>query len=526
MRLKKIMAGLAAMTMVLSPLSVCAQENSIVAQSADGATIYTNYSDAWDDAQNGTKIVMLADWDLTDRLVLDKNKKAEIEMNGHKIWRYDWTYKSYTHSGKGEVIYMGAESELILTGNTASSTSFDVTKGIKTVEQVEVVSGGLITGGSSGGNGGGIHMEKSTHLTLENIAVAGNNAVYDNANGGDGGGININNADSTLTLKNALIEYNYSVENGGGICVEGDNATITLDNSKIDNNQARKGGGIYSDNEGTKIELKNNSTIDNNVATSNGGGIYFENTDFSVKTTDDDVTTSQNTISNNQADNGGGIYVEQEEVGSNSGEISNIKFDSNTATEEKGGALYIEQENVKVSNCTITKNVATTYGGGIYIYNDGLTVQDCTIFSNTASSGGGIYVNENEDITLAGVNKIQMNGRPDHNADDIMLEKTWLHTAYIKGEIKSGSKIGIRTGTDGTTQIGKDITNDPGDALYLDDGGNYHIEYKDNKLYKSDGSILGSIFGNANLGMAVVVMAGITVVGVVCLVVNKKKQVK
>ena len=73
---------------------------------------------------------------------------------------------------------------------------------------------------------------------------------------------------------------------------------------------------------------------------------------------------------------------------------------------------------------------------------------------------------------------------------------------------------------DGERQIGinQGATNG---TFHLDEDG-YYIEYSGTKLYKR--SSTASIFKNGNTLIAVCVMGGIIVFGVVVLIVNKKKK--
>jgi hypothetical protein len=525
MKIKRILGSLLSLGMLLSPMSVCADE-TIVAQSADGNQTYTDIDTAWSAAQNGVSIVMTSDWGVSQCLTLGEGKEATIEMNGHSIYRADLS----DIQANGGVINLEDSSTLTLTGNKNPETTFNyVGHNMDASQDNTLTSGGLITKGVSE-KGGALYMSESSKLVLDHVAIAGNQVE----GSGEGGAIYMKK-DCSCQLKNSLFTYNFGYD-GGAIYVEGKNANIVLDNSSISYNYAsQRGGGIYSYNTNTQITMKNNSHIDYNEAYKCGGGIDFEFSGFSITSNDDKGVTSTNTISNNSSSYGGGISVCQDRLTTNSGTISGITFDSNHAdykteaslinSNGKGGAIYIEQEDIMVSDCTLTNNTSLNYGGGIYIYNDGLTVKDCVIQSNTSAAGGGIYVNEHEDIILDGKNIISKNKRTDGNADDLMLDKSWSTTAYVMGKITRDSSVGIRTGDNGTTQIGKNITYDPDDAVFLNDSGDYHIEYDDGKLYKREG-LTGSIFGNGNTIIAACVMGGIAVIGIVVLVYNKKKTVK
>ena len=531
MRMNRVLASVASLMLVLSPISVYAEDT--VYASDESGNNYTSIDSAWNAAMSGTVIHMTSNWDLTSYLEVSEGVTATIMMDGYQIRRSDLSADMHQDSYlKGQVIYMDDSSNLTLDGSGAPKTSFTFSVSDKISNENQTVkSGGLITGGRSSADGCGINMSQSSTLTLKNVAIAGN-ISESTVGGSDGGaGINMNEDNVTVNLVNSIVAYNYSPGHGGGILIKGDNAKLSLDNSSISNNVSNSGAGVYSDNEGTVIELKNKSHIDSNTANSIGGGVYIEDTNFKITSTDDTV----NTISNNTCSSyGGGIYVEAEYVGSNSGEISNLTFEGNTADDSlystvydgNGGAINIDQENIKVSNCIIKSNYASDHGGGIYNSNDNNTIENCTIQNNKAgTAGGGVYQYQKEDITLSGKVIITDNKRTDETNDDLMLEKTWAYTAYVKGEVTEGSKVGIRTGDDEETQIGKDITSDCTNYLFLNDSGSYHISYEDGKVYKREG-LTGSVFGNGNTIIAGCVMVGIVVIGVVVLVVNKKKTAK
>ena len=545
MKRKKMLVVLFSLGLILSPLKIYADEN-IVAQSQDGAQTYTNYDSAWTAAKSGTPIVMMQDWTLDDRLVLDENQTSTIYMNGHKIDR--------NLNGKceydGEAIYIDEKATLNLIGSTTTTTfNFNGYKASSDYTSVSLSSGGLVTGGGSMNGGGAIHMKKASTLNLENVALAGNYSHIDLA--GNGGAINMNNDDCVVNMTNSLIAYNKS-ERGGGIYIAGENEVIEMKSSSIFGNYASvDGGGIFSNKDATYVRMSQNSSINGNYAANNGGGIYFDNPYCQVTSTDTLAEISNN-ISARTDNNGGGggIYFPDSNRG-NTAQVIGITFKSNQANRyggaiytdendmtidncqfyenqaEIGGAIYNIAKRNTISNCTMEENKATSYGGALYNGKEDTKLENCTIRKNEAGQeGGGIFEHNTEDITLSGKMIITNNKRSDGAGDDLFLDKTWIATSYVKGEISSDSSVGVRTADDGTTQIGTDITSDCSQYFFLNDDGDYYIEYKDNKLYKSSTSALGSIFGNSNLGIAVIVMAGIVVVGVVSLAVHKKKSRK
>jgi predicted outer membrane repeat protein len=546
MKCKRILAGLASFMLVLSPISVYADEPTVVAQSEDGTQTYSDCASAWSAAKSGTPIVMVQDWITDSRFSLDEGQSATIYMSGHKI-------DTNLNGGSvydGEVFYLDKNASLNLIGST-TNTTFKFNgygyNGSSDSTTVSLTSGGLVTGGSSKNGAGAIHMKEGSTLNLENVAVGGNSSAAEIAS--NGGAINMNNDNCVVNMTNSIIAYN-KANYGGGIYVAGENEVIEMKSSSIFGNYASEnGGGICSNKDATYVHMSENSSINANYAKKSGGGIYFDNPYCQVTSTDTLAEISSNISAKANGGGGGGIYFPDSNRG-NTAQVVGITFKLNQA-ESYGGAIYTDENDITIdncqfyenqayrggaiynlgkrntiSNCTMEENKAEYEGGAIYDGNEDTKLENCTIRKNEAGSeGGGVFVPRTKDITLFGTMIITNNKRSDGASDDLFLEKTWATTAYVKGEISSDSSVGIRTGASGTTQIGTDITSDCSKRFFLNDTGIYYIEYKDHKLYKSSSSPLSSsIFGNSNLGIAVVVMAGIIVVGVVCLGVHKKKN--
>ncbi|WP_204102377.1 MULTISPECIES: DUF4347 domain-containing protein, partial [Spirulina sp. CCY15215] len=122
-----------------------------------------------------------------------------------------------------------------------------------------------ISGGSTGGSGGGLRA--NNNITLTNSTVSGNSA------GDDGGGLGASN----ITLTNSTVSGNSAGDDGGGLRA----SNITLTNSTVSGNSAGdNGGGLLALNDITLT----NSTIAFNVAdadnngTGDGGGIFKSGT--------------------------------------------------------------------------------------------------------------------------------------------------------------------------------------------------------------------------------------------------------
>ncbi|MFH4967548.1 T9SS type A sorting domain-containing protein [Gaetbulibacter sp. M240] len=144
------------------------------------------------------------------------------------------------------------------------------------------------------------------NVTIENLGVRyGNEPSVANENH-NGGGIDADKITGLLTLKNLIIEDNYTAELGGGLSIAGSNADI-IECTIRNNSCAKSGGGIIlAPNNGAGINSTINfkqSLIDSNTGVS-GGGIYINgNPDFGDDYTID-VNIENSTISNNSATSG------------------------------------------------------------------------------------------------------------------------------------------------------------------------------------------------------------------------------
>ena len=507
MNVKKLNSILLAGILCLFPLGI--QASTTYATSEDGTKNYTSIDDAWDAAQNGTKIIMQEDWNLSSRLVLDSNKTATIEMNGHKISRNLTSAKT-----NGEVIKLCSNSTLTLSGQNAPKTRFDF-KGYfyGASTDAQTISGGLITGGYSTNGGGGIHMKSGSTLKLDSISVSGNKsnrslgtdghggAIYMDGSGDqlimnnaeitfnaaqrNGGGVYVNNKDSSIEMNNNsqiidnsaganLDNLGYGVANGGGIAIDAENVTVTLNSgSSISDNYCHAyGGGIYSNAKNTKVYL-NASSIDTNSSDDNGGGIYFKYSNFEVGSTNKDGQIFNN--KSQLSHDGGGIYADRCIFSSNQGKIDGITFTSNSA--DRGGGMSIQQENVTISNCTFKNNSANT-GAAIDIENDDIILENLTVQENTTTSekSGAVEIVCYNDITLNGILNITNNINSITNTDaDLHVDTFNSVYSYIISTPNASSKIGLFI--DFARTLAKNQTSDATNIYYVNNPNDYTIRY-------------------------------------------------
>ncbi len=505
MNKKKILSILFAGVLCLSPVGVKAAQ--MYAENEDGTKVYTSIDDAWDAAQNGTKIIMSCDWNLSSRLVLDSDKTATIEMNGHKISRNLTSAKT-----NGEVIKLCSNSKLNLNGKKAPNTYFSFTgysNGIST--QCATHSGGLITGGYSTNGGGGIHMKSGSKLMLNSVSISGNKSNRSMGSDGHGGAIYMDGEDDVVSLVDSEITFNAAQRDGGAIYIDDKNNHVLLerseivnnsaganlqlddstgrggaiaiyandaniymqDNSKIDDNYANSyGGGIYSNGKETQISVKA-SSISYNRSDNNGGAIYFNYSEFVLTSIGQGAQISHNSAQSD--DWGGAIYAARSTFSYNSGKIEGITFDSNSAY--IGGALNIHQEGVKVTDCTFTNNSAD-FAGAIHIANDFFTLENSTIQNNTTkkSTSGAVYVDSYNDISLKGIVNITDNPNSELGTNsDLRLGSIPATDAYILQTPKDPSRIGIFV-TENRT-LGKKQNENAPNVYFADNSDDYAITY-------------------------------------------------
>ena len=474
MKTTKILASLAISAAMLCPMSV--QAKTIIAINAAGTKGYTNVESAWKAAQSGTGIILKTDWNLDERLVLDSDQTATIEMNGFKISR-----NLSDSERNGEVFKLCSNSTLNLNGKNASETTFTFSgyKYEQNQSEQTITSGGLVTGGNSTNGAGAVHMKQGSRLNLDSVAIAGNKAEENWAGqNGYGGAIYMDGDHDYLYMKNAYISYNWSEDDGGAVYINDNDSKIEMENSSISFNTARgeksgdsddgNGGAVYINDENvdiimnggnidgnfshgygggicsyadyTDVTMTNGASISNNTAYNNGGAIYFNYSKFTVESSD--CTAVMNKNSANQtgadgADGGGAIALARCYLIENYGRIYGVTFSENDSCD--GGALYIRQENITIDHCTVTKNTGEICAG-IEITNDDCILRDTTVTEN--QGGAGVYVDMYNDITLEGQIMITSNKNTDGQDRDLVLTAN-APKSYILSTPSEGSRIGI-----------------------------------------------------------------------------------
>ena len=358
-----------------------------------GEVEYTNYIQAWQAVQkNGGTIDVLSDWVLTGNLEVFSNKTITVNMNGHNIRR---NLAAGTAIGSGQVFLVRENAELIINGGTKTTEH----KGTLTPKGVWVndengtysLYGGLISGGSNGDGGGGIHIQKNGKVTLNSVTLAGKTSLDDYG----AGGVRLQHSGSELILNDSRICYNIAeMGGGGGIRMEGENSKVTIkNNSSVDNNRTTRdnsdGGGIQI-NGGGSVTVDGTSQISYNTSARRGGGVYVYNGSLTLE-------DGSNLMGNVAKKEGGAVYIDED---AKDVKIS-ADFIGNRVLDEEGGAIYVNnEEKIVIENSSFTANTAKTKGGAIYVDGDDrITLAGkCETYQNMPNN---IYLMDDDNISSA-----------------------------------------------------------------------------------------------------------------------------
>ena len=254
---------------------------------------------------------------------------------------------------------------LTISGNTLYHAFTIATAGSGGV----TISGLTIDGSVTRGNleAGGAIAVTDTALTLDDVTLTNNRARPTSAGtpaDAFGGGLGVNNAPGTgdVVITNSVMTNNVAEGTPGGESdggpVGGGGAWITADNITVTNstfseNQADVGAGIHA--LARESLTLTSLTVSNNNATELGGGLVAAG---------NCVVISDSVVSGNQAPEGilGGAYVASI-GGPNAGTISvtNTRISDNTSALVGGAFIvgFMEDFNTSLDRVTVTGNVAT-----------------------------------------------------------------------------------------------------------------------------------------------------------------------
>ena len=234
----------------------------------------------------------------------------------------------------------------------------------------------------SGGTGGAVHNASPASLTISKSLFQSNSAA-------DGAAVYIANG-STAILNSVTFQSNTGGYGGGF-----ENSGITtVNDSLFDSNMVSgSGGGIWNLNGAVTL---NRTTVRNNIAYQ-GGGINTYGTSLDI--------TDANIVNNiTTGTNGGGIFA-----GGGTTFITNATISGNHAVgaaADGGGIYHNSDDNLTLTNVTLVNNQADSLGGGLYHYGRYAILTNVTIGNNTALAGNAIY--EDSPMTLANPGVVQL----------------------------------------------------------------------------------------------------------------------
>lgn len=417
-----------------------------------------------DSKNNGKTVALISDIDASGedysiKVDGDNVKVITIDLNGHKMDR-----KRSSSSGDGHVI------------NVKDGATLTITDSIGT---------GIITGGNTNDEGGGIKIEKNSTCIIEGGTVTGNRSeekdgFFSDSNG-DGGGIFVK---GRLIMKGGSVVGNYAEDTGGGIhCT--DSGTFDIDNALISGNTSKNDGGGFIVHLGSDAIIKNSRVTGNRSETEDGGGMRVEagNKTLTVKDTEMSGNRAENNgggmviyagrvvmengkISGNISEDGGGVYNDGGTI-----EFTGVEISANTSS-KKGGVGINNRNSATLIDCNIIGNTGEADGGGIYTTND-MTIIGGSISANSVKEdGGGIYVkggNIRITGTSIGLNRAGKDGGAIFTDSDIELKDCTLkeNNANV-----SGGAIRVRdcSVTLDNCSIQDNSCTDYGGGIYIDEG--------------------------------------------------------
>ena len=273
---------------------------------------------------------------------------------------------------------------------------------------------------NTGESSGGAIAVTDTALTLDDVTLTNNRARPTSADtpaDAFGGGLGVNNAPGTgdVVITNSVMTNNVAEGTPGGESdggpVGGGGAWITADNITVTNstfseNQADVGAGIFA--LARESLTLTSLTVSNNNATELGGGLLTGGSNIAI---------SDSVVSGNQAPEGiiGGAYIASTAFG-NSGTVSltNTRISDNTSALVGGAFIvgYAEDFKPSLDRVTITGNVATNPPDPSTLYSSvgGLLLLGSAEISNSTISnniGTGMTLSSGSRVTPVSTAGIQ-----------------------------------------------------------------------------------------------------------------------
>jgi Domain of unknown function (DUF4214) len=326
-----------------------------------------------------------------------------------------------------------------------------------------------------------------TYVDFEDVTITGGNS------GGDGGGIRIQG--STLAgFDEDDITDNTAGGSGGGVA---SSDRVVFQNSTIVGNRAASGGGVFGDG----VTVAVGCFIQGNVATASGGGFDLEGLSPDFSTLADDQIVA------NQAADGGAIATSTSlDLGQDTLELDLATSTTPVGYLGDGGALFVNLDaqsipGVEVTDCLFlgdsASNSGAGAGGAIAQFSGILAIQNTQLSGNSADGiAGGILfagstltvLNTTIDHSFAGALEFAGSGAGSALTDDtiadnatggigdagpgaLMLQSDTINANQGFG-IAGGGPGGLTIEDTIIAQDGSGSTPDIAGGRIVDDGGN------------------------------------------------------
>lgn len=422
---KKIVAMLMAVAMAFSllPVTAFAEEGTTetttgtkvaqVIQEGEEATQYDTLEGAFTAAPDGATVQLLADYELTSSITLDKTLTLDLS---EKTITVNIVAESSTANAfiltsnanftlkNGKVV--GAEKVNVTNNGTISSETLKDNRAIKvTGGSVLIKNVTLGDFAAKTGNGAVVCAENGT-VTIEDSSLG----FYNRETKEQGYNFALNGGavytkDSTVTIQKTNLFYNRAKDDsgstsqywfgGGAVFIDGGNVTIK-ESYFFSNHTWDYGGAIHlngvdkavvDENRIISSAAYNHRLAESGARGGDGGAIYSR--------ISKEITITGNTITKGLTmGNGAGIDV-LGDTGSYTKLDNNIISENNAGGRGGGIKLTLSKDSVvNLGSGTISDNTAESFGGGIdYSTHDmpALELQNVLITDNTAVRGAGIW---------------------------------------------------------------------------------------------------------------------------------------
>ncbi|MCR5653220.1 MAG: leucine-rich repeat protein, partial [Ruminococcus sp.] len=356
-------------------------------------TYVSTFEKAWEKVQeNGGVVGIRTDTKVSKMLIVPYQKSITLELNGHKLDR--GLINANKSASNGSVLSVRQGAKLDVYGGTVATpnphnkltvSAWEPCPGVTcpNTGKFTIENRGVITGGFTSGNGGGINVGKNAAVTLHYTAIAGNRAEGDEYAEEEG------------------VEYGF----GGGVCLSSAKGKLNLDNSDVMYNYAQKGGGVAAIP--TMQEVNADYSYDAlkeaaaKEAEESGQPVDI---DYSVSVKGDSkgkIGECPSSIRSNSAViYGGGVYANSEVEFY----LDGVELWGNVSN-DCGGGMYISKYNYEsiIRDCVFRQNCSEKDGGGVYNGSFYTTLTDIVVTKNSSPyNSGGIYNADYTNIGLAG----------------------------------------------------------------------------------------------------------------------------